>query len=380
MEPTLSFDNKMLIHDLFAIMSEVLAYRDYPTYVHTIRVSRIAKKIGEAMGLPAEQLDILELAGLVHDIGKTAIPDDILLKPNLFNLQDRRIMEYHPLIGAKFFARRLLDDSITYIILRHHERLDGSGYPLGLKGNQIDRLSRITAVADVFEAMSAKRPYKKALPQQSVLEILKHEVSLHHLDGEAVNALCTIADSLILDNIHLYSTAGFMEEIENFRRDTFFRDTLSELYNYRYLLVLDDLNILGEDGSMGYELQLINFGDYGKFQRDYGFIVASQVHDEIGQRLKETVACFQKKRKRYDGSIMLFRKHCDYMIYSEANSEEDLAEFLGQIKAELELSHSEWGLEAQCFRGWFERNVSIEAAITHIFNLENRAMESCKKS
>ncbi|MCK5404499.1 MAG: HD domain-containing protein [Desulfobulbaceae bacterium] len=379
MNKLLSYDNRMLIKDLFGIMSEVLANRDYPTYAHTTRVAEISKRIGIALGLPDKSLEILELAGLVHDIGKTGIPDDILLKPDLFNDQDRRIMEYHPLIGAKFFAKRLQDDSITNIILRHHERLDGSGYPFGLKEEEIDPLSRITAVADVFEALTAKRPYKKAIDPQSAQAVLRHEAAAHHLDADAVDALCRLDGDLLMEDVPLYPTAGFMEEIEHFRRDTFYRDTLSELYNYRYLLVLDDLNLLAETGTAGYEIQLINFNKFNRFQQTYGFIVASQVHDEIGQRLKETVSCFQEKRMNYDGSIMLFRKNCDYMIYSEADTEEDLAEFLGQTKAELELTYSEWGLEANCFRLWFDRGVPVEDAITQVFSLEADAIESCKK-
>lgn len=380
MDNILSYDKNMLIKDLFEIMNEVLAARDYPTYGHTTRVASIAKQIGGVMGLPAEELEILELACLVHDIGKTAIPDDILLKPDLFNVQDRRIMEYHPLIGAKLFAKRLHDDSITNIILRHHERLDGSGYPFGLKGDEIDLLSRITSVADVFEALTAKRPYKKGLSQKNALKVVKHEVEIGRLDGKIVEALAKLVnDSLVLEDIYLYPTAGFMEEIENYRRDTFFRDTLTELYNYRYLMVLDDLHLLGETGKKGYELQLINFIDFGKFQQEYGFIIASQVHDEIGQRLKDTVACFQEKREHYEGSIILFRKNCDYMIYSEGDLESDLAEFLGQIKAELELTHSEWGLAANCFRLWFDRSTPIEDAISQIFNMEAHAVESCAR-
>ena len=369
----------MLSKYLVLIMSEVLANRDYPTYEHTLRVAKISRQIGKEMGLPEKKLEILELAGLVHDIGKTAIPDDVLLKPGLFTDQDWRIMEYHPFIGAKFFAKRLQDDSITNIILRHHERLDGSGYPLGLKGEQIDLLSRITSVADVFEAMTAARPYKRPLSSHDALKILEHEVKANHLDGEVVAAFTTIIDSLVMQDVYLYPTAGFMEEIERFRQNSFFRDTLSDLYHYRYLLVLDDMKLLGETGTAGYELQLINFIDINKFQQKHGFIIASQVHDEIGQRLKETVECFQEKRKSYDGSIMLFLKSCDYMIYSEAQSENDLAEFMGQIKAELQLTHSEWGLEANCFRLWFDRTTSIESAMGQIFSMEAAAVGSCKE-
>lgn len=380
MSQVLPEDKNALIKDLFEVMGEVLANRDYPTHEHTIRVARISRGIGEVMGLGSEELEILELAGLVHDIGKTGIPDDILLKPDLFNDQDRRIMEFHPLIGAKFFAKRLEEDRITNIILRHHERLDGSGYPQGLLAADIDPLSRITAVADVFEALTAKRPYKKALPPKTALKILHMEAQDHHLDREVVDALHQLEVSLIImEHVPLYPTAGFMEEVERFRRDTFFRDTLSELYSYRYLLVLDDLQYLGEAATAGYILLLINFKDFSRFQQKIGFIVANQVHDEIGLRLKETVALHSLPRDNYTASIMMFQKHCDYMIYAEANNEKELEVFLGQLRGILKQANEDWGLEAQCFRLWFLRTVAIEEAITKVFSLAADAVESCKR-
>ncbi|MDA3832824.1 MAG: HD domain-containing protein [Spirochaetales bacterium] len=378
MDSLLSFDKNTLIRDLFESMNEIMAGRDYTTYAHSMKVAEIAKQIGTAMGLSSEKVEILELAGLVHDIGKTAIPYNILLKPDLFSSQDRRIMNYHPLIGAKLFAARLQDDQITHIILRHHERLDGSGYPLGLRGDSIDGLSRITAVADVYEALISSRPYKKPLSSEKALAILRHEVTLNHLDAEIVAVLGSIAGSLILKDVQLIPTAGFMQEIEHFRRDTFFRDALTDLFNYRYLLVLDDLNLLGETGAAGYEIHLINFHNFNELQQKYGFIIGNQVHDEVGQRLRDTVECFAIKLEQYEGSIMLFRKNCDYMIYSEANKESDLQEFFDQIKAELLLTDSEWGLEAYCFRHWFPREISIEEAFTRIFALEAEKVERCK--
>lgn len=378
MDSLLSFEQNTLIRDLFESMNEIMAGRDYTTYAHAMKVSTIAKQIGVAMELAEDQVEILELAGLIHDIGKTAIPDNILLKPDLFNSQDRRIMNYHPLIGAKLFASRLQDDRITYIILRHHERLNGSGYPLGLKGESIDLLSRITAVADVYESLISTRPYKKPLSIQKAMVVLRNEATLNHLDSGVVEVLADIAGSLVLKDVQLIPTAGFMQEIENFRRDTFFRDALSELFSYRYLLVLDDLKLLGEAGEKGFEIQLINFTNFNALQREYGFVVGNQVHDEVGQRLKDTVECFSRRREQYEGSIMLFRKNCDFMIYSEVNGEHELQEFLGQIKAELLLTEREWALEASCFRMWFPRATSIEEAFSEIFNLEAEEIERCK--
>jgi len=372
------FGDNLLIKDLFEIMNEVLANRDLSTYKHTLRVAQIAIAIGSELGLTDEELTILELGCLVHDIGKTAIPDDVLLKPDLFNDQDRRIMEYHPLIGAKLFAPRLHDDRITNIILQHHERLDGSGYPQGLLASEIDQLSRIAAVADEFEALTSRRPYKTSFSVKTALGILQYEAEKGTMDAIIVESISRIADSLNLKDVTMQPTGHFMEEIEHFRRDTFFRDTLSELYNYRYLLVLDDLKVLGEKDTAGYLLILVNFRGMGHFQVDHGVIVAGQVHDEVGQRLKDTVARYREKRLNYDGSVMLFRKHCDYMIYAEANSEERLKEFIGHIRKKVKQTHEEWNIEANCYRIWFPQTTSIEQAMTRLFSLQVQDAETCK--
>lgn len=379
-EQILGFNNNLLIKDLFEIMNEVLANRDLSTYKHTLRVAQIARAVGEELDLSSEELTILELGCLVHDIGKTAIPDDVLLKPDYFNDQDRRIMEYHPLIGAKLFAPRLHDDRITNIILRHHERLDGSGYPQGLPASEIDTFSRIAAVADEFEALTSKRPYKRSFSVTVALNILQYESEKGTLDSGIVNALKRIAPTLVLRDVTLQPTGNFMEEIEHFRRDTFFRDTLSELYNYRYLLVLDDLKVLGEKGTNGYFLILVGFRGLGRFQVDHGVIVAGQVHDEIGQRLKDTVALYREKRLHYDGSVMLFRKHCDYMIYAEGNSEEDFTDFIQHIRDKVNQTHDEWGINANCYRIWFPHGTRIEQAMTRLFSLQVNDIDSCSTS
>lgn len=376
-EQILGYNSNLLIRDLFEIMNEVLANRDLATYKHTLRVAQIAVALGEELDLSDEDLTILELGCLVHDIGKTAIPDDVLLKPDLFNEQDRRIMEYHPLIGAKLFATRLHDDRITNIILRHHERLDGSGYPQGLFAPEIDTLSRIAAVADEFEALTSSRPYKASFPVNVALGILQYEAKKGALDPAIVNALSRIAPTLVLQDVTLQPTGNFMEEIEHFRRDTFFRDTLSELYNYRYLLVLDNLKVLGEGDTEGYLLLLVSFRGMGRFQVDHGVIVASQVHDEIGQRLKDTVSMHRKKRLNYDGSVMLFRKHCDYMIYAEGSSEESFKDFIQQIRKKVNQTHDEWGVDTNCHRIWSPRSTSIEQAMTRLFSLQVQDVESC---
>ncbi|MCK5231749.1 MAG: response regulator, partial [Desulfobulbaceae bacterium] len=113
---------EMMMRNLFEAMGEMLATRDHYTFEHELRVAAISVRIGTDMGFSENELKAIELGCLVHDIGKVAIPDDVLLKPGRFDLQDRKIMEYHPVMGAKLFSKYIEDVRIKEIILYHHER------------------------------------------------------------------------------------------------------------------------------------------------------------------------------------------------------------------------------------------------------------------
>jgi putative nucleotidyltransferase with HDIG domain len=178
-----------LIKDLFDVMGEMLGSRDPYSWEHSLRVAAISRRIGLRQGLSSEELEVLEMGCLIHDIGKIAIPDDVLLKPGRFNNIDRQIMNMHPTIGAKYLAFRYPDDRITEIVLYHHERLDGSGYPAGLKGDDISPMVRIVSVADIYEALIAKRPYKSSISSTQAIEILKDEAREGRLDQNVVEAL-----------------------------------------------------------------------------------------------------------------------------------------------------------------------------------------------
>jgi len=262
-EAELERTNTLFLKDLFEMMVEVLANRDQYTFDHALHVATISRSIGEQMGLSTEQLEILELGCLVHDIGKTAIPDDVLLKPDQFDCQDRKIMDYHPLIGAKLISRHIRDDRITDITLKHHERLDGSGYPFGLKADEIGLLPRIVAVADTYDALVSQRPYKTPFSKKKAMTVLWDEAKAGQLDTKVVKSFSKIVDSLKALESTRQITAGFMKEVELFRSRTYFREPLTDFYNYRYLLSLDDAKLL-KKGELPYDLILVRFPDFDK--------------------------------------------------------------------------------------------------------------------
>ena len=152
-------------------------FKDNETGNHVIRMSHIARLIAQQAGLGPEAVQLLFQTAAMHDVGKIGIPDQILLKPGPLTDEERKVIQTHPQIGADIIGKHdneLLATART-IALTHHERWDGTGYPQGLKGDQIPLMGRIVAIADVFDALVNKRPYKEALPVSQALAIMAEE-------------------------------------------------------------------------------------------------------------------------------------------------------------------------------------------------------------
>ncbi|MFZ5882607.1 MAG: HD domain-containing phosphohydrolase [Chloroflexota bacterium] len=175
---------------LKALMSALDA-RDRETEGHSMRVSRLACLLGEKMGLNSEQLKALERGALLHDIGKIGISDAILHKPGQLTEDEWKIMRMHPEIGARIVERiPFLQESMA-VVRYHHERWDGSGYPLGIKGTEIPIHARIFAVVDVFDALTSNRNYRKKSTPQEALQYLREQAGVL-FDREIVEALAEL--------------------------------------------------------------------------------------------------------------------------------------------------------------------------------------------
>jgi putative nucleotidyltransferase with HDIG domain len=146
---------------------------------HSERVTALAVNIGRAMGLPAKDLQIMHRGGLLHDIGKIGTPPGILDKPGKLEPEETKVMQEHVRIGARILEPIPGFREALPIVLQHHEWFDGSGYPEGIAGESISLHARIFAVADCYDAMTSDRPYRKGLPKQKVLEIIKQESGTH---------------------------------------------------------------------------------------------------------------------------------------------------------------------------------------------------------
>ncbi len=161
--------------DIIEAFARTIEAADKYTGGHVDRVSRYAQLIGTQLGLSREELKTLKRAALLHDVGKIGVPESILNKQGPFNPEERRIMETHPLIAQGIF-QDISDPGLVKAldgVLYHHERIDGKGYPFGLKGDAIPLQARIIAVADTFDALTSDRPYRSRLPLEKAVAILK---------------------------------------------------------------------------------------------------------------------------------------------------------------------------------------------------------------
>ncbi|MBM7565118.1 HD-GYP domain-containing protein [Paenibacillus sacheonensis] len=178
--------------NIFELFEAVKAHGDY-TYEHNIGVGVLSTMIGRWLGFGEDELTALTIAATLHDVGKVKIPQEILNKPSALTAEEYELMKKHAIYGYEILRKT---EGVSYrtalVALQHHEREDGSGYPLGLTSDKIDLFSKIVAVADIFHAMSSDRPYHKALPFHEVVRQLR-EGFFGQLDPAIV--------MLFLDNI-----------------------------------------------------------------------------------------------------------------------------------------------------------------------------------
>jgi putative two-component system response regulator len=156
--------------------------RDPLTQGHSVRLVEYTTLLGERVGLDEEELATLRVGSLIHDIGKVAVPDAILLKPGPLTASERAIIEQHPIVGESICAPlESLRDTLP-IIRHHHEHMDGTGYPDGLCGDEIPLSARILQVADIYDALTSNRPYRKALSPEEALTQLSKEADAGWVD------------------------------------------------------------------------------------------------------------------------------------------------------------------------------------------------------
>ena len=168
---------------LFALARSIEGKDPY-TEGHCERLSLYSQRLAVRLGLPDEEVRALVRAGVVHDVGKVAVPDAILLKAGPLDEQEWALMREHPIVGERICKGLKSFRLVLPIIRHHHEKIDGSGYPDGLKGEKIPRTARVMSIVDVFDALTTERPYRGPLPIEKALAIMQEEVDKGWWDPE----------------------------------------------------------------------------------------------------------------------------------------------------------------------------------------------------
>ena len=186
--------NLTSIENVLFSMAKTVEAKDSYTQGHVDRVSEIAIRLGKRMGLGTNELEALRFGGALHDIGKLGVPEEILNKPGPLDEAEWAVMKTHPEIGYRICLplKRNLRQALD-IVRHHHEKMDGSGYPDGLKQDDIPMVTRIMAVADIYDALVTDRPYRKAMPRQRALQILLKEAGEGKLDRSVIQCLLLAA-------------------------------------------------------------------------------------------------------------------------------------------------------------------------------------------
>jgi putative nucleotidyltransferase with HDIG domain len=246
---------------------ELVEKRDTYTGGHSMRVATYSKLIAKEMGYDDAVCELLYKAGILHDIGKIETPDAVLLKPGNLDALEYSLIKEHVSTGAALLEHIPMYKELSQIISAHHERYDGEGYPLGLKGDAIPELSRIMIVADAFDAMTTNRIYKPRMSLKNALKELE-KFSGTQFDPSVVKpARKALKDVTINADVHQLPST----HMENKRFAYFFEDQTTKAYNQSYLEL-----VLVQNEAIAQSLQVIFVHNFTLYNNTYGWDAGNQ--------------------------------------------------------------------------------------------------------
>ncbi|MBU0720628.1 response regulator [bacterium] len=326
---------------------ELIERRDTYTGGHSQRVATYCKAIAEHMKCTLEQCDLIYRAGILHDIGKVVTPDAILLKPGNLDENEYKLIQGHVTAGTQMLAKIPMYKELVTIILSHHERYDGNGYPQGLQGEEIPFLSRIMIIADAFDAMTTNRIYKPRLSVEAALQEIAIN-SAKQFDPEIVPFALEALNSI---NTNSKTTQLPKGEIEQERFAYFYKDQITGLYNQEYL----DLILNQNANSKIYNyISLISLHNFTHFNQNHSW-------KEGDKLLKRVALCLSKSFK----DVILFRfQGDDFILLSSKKTTSDISkikEILSEADPMLNATVKDINiLEKQIFSlSEFEKNIKV---------------------
>lgn len=279
-------------------MVEMIEVRDSYTGGHSERVARYSRAIAEEMGLSPQECSLIYRAGMLHDIGKVTTPDSILLKPGKLSDREFLLIKEHVTVSHHLLSQIPMYKTIAEIVLHHHERYDGAGYPQGLSGNEIPLLSQIMIVADAFDAMTTNRIYKgrKSL-EEAIAEM--ESCSGKQFDPAVVPSACRALGRMeIAQDISQLPKSRMEKE----RFSCFFRDSLTDVYNKEYL----DFFLQQDMEQSRYTACACFLKNFSKYNSKHGWDKGSELLKRFAQFLQVRYSEAMVFRVQGDDFILLF--------------------------------------------------------------------------
>ncbi len=294
---------------------ELVEKRDAYTGGHSQRVAEYSRLIARHMGFSEEDCNLVYKAGILHDIGKIETPDAVLLNPGKLDDLQYSIIKEHVVTGAKLLEKIPMYNELSKIILQHHERYDGKGYPSGLKGDEVSPLGQIMIVADAFDAMTTNRIYKPRIGlRQALAELRKFSAEQFH--PKVVIHAIEVFENLKLDDTVFQLPSSDMEE-KKFA--FFFEDQLTGVYNKTYLeLVL----VQSRSSKKTKYINMLFFHNFGKYNNKYGWGKGNIFLKNIANIL----------RKYYNRCCIFRLNGDDFIVMSDNDIDVDMAMFDGLLK------------------------------------------------
>ena len=292
------------------VLNSVVETRDAYTQGHSVRVAYYAQRIGEKLGLSTDELDDLHIAGLLHDIGKVGIPDSILHKPGKLDYEERAMIQMHSEISSQLLKDGVHLESILPMIRHHHEQMDGSGYPDGLKGEDIPFGARILTIADIFDALTSKRVYRDAMDYDKAISIIQEFID----EGKLDTTITPAAFEVFAEGVYEIVENVNFQELEDKRNTFFYTDKLTSLYNRDALLMLLKKASYNDCVASMIEIDIVHFKNYNK---KHGTYKGDELLQEISQELKKLQTSTKDKLLPHEKMIYPFRLDSDhfYLLY-----------------------------------------------------------------
>lgn len=286
----------------------IIEQRDTYTAGHTIRVAEYCSLIAKEMGYTHEEIDRLEKAAILHDIGKVATPDAILLKPGKLSILEYDLIKQHSETGYEMLNKVSIYSDLAEIIKYHHSRYDGHGYPKTASPDEIPMLSHIMIVADAFDAMTTNRIYRARRDVEEALEEVKKSsgTQFHPIVVQA--ALTALAEVQISNSSQMPTS-----ELEQRRMAYFFQDSLTGLYNQDYLQIL-----LNAEDTTHHCLNIIKTKNFSSYNKQYGWEKGNILLKQIANLLQEL----------YPKSTVIRYHGDDFIILNKSHQEIDLEKIL----------------------------------------------------